>query len=156
MNSFRFPASFLFYSFSGISGLFPFCGYTPSARKMSFHGPGEFMEPQLFFSVRHGLQQLQSLHDGGEEGSSPVSGPDLQNSPSPVRHYFPNHGVEEKPKAFRHASLRVQPLFRIAFSRRSSLCNTCYFFTVIKQHRAVRKRDPRFSPLVNQQGNEKG
>jgi len=55
------------------------------------------------FSVRHGLQQLQSLHDIGEERSSPVSGPDLQNSPSPVRHYFPNHGVEEKPKAFRPA-----------------------------------------------------
>jgi len=70
---------------------------------MSFHGPGEFMGPQLFFSVRHGLQQFQSLHDRGEESPSPVSGPDLQNSPSPVRHYFPNHGVEEKPKAFRPA-----------------------------------------------------
>ena len=61
------------------------------------------MGPQLFFSVRHGLQQLQSLHDRGEERSSPVSRPDLQNSPSPVRHYFSNHGVEEKPKAFRPA-----------------------------------------------------
>jgi len=58
---------------------------------------------QVFFSVRHGLQQLQSLHDRGEERSSPVSRPDLQNSPSPVRHYFPNHGVEEKTDRFRPA-----------------------------------------------------
>jgi DNA-binding FadR family transcriptional regulator len=40
---------------------------------MSFHGPGEFMGPQLFFSVRHGLQQFQSLHDRGEEVIEQVS-----------------------------------------------------------------------------------
>ena len=26
MNRFRFPVAFLYYPFSGISGLFPFCG----------------------------------------------------------------------------------------------------------------------------------
>jgi len=48
-------------------------------------------------SVRHGLQQIQPLHDRGEERSSPVSGPDLQHGPPSVLHYFPNHGVEEIP-----------------------------------------------------------
>ncbi len=100
MNRFRFPVP-LFSFWSCILPAFsPVLWIPPSARKICFRVPGEFMGPQLFFSVRHGLQQLQSLHDGGEERSSPVSGPDLQHGPSPVRHYFSNHGVEEKPEAF--------------------------------------------------------
>ena len=70
---------------------------------IAFRGPGDSVEPLLFLSVRHGLQQLQSLHDRGKERPAPVSRPDLQHGPPSVRHYFPNHGVEEKPDAFRPA-----------------------------------------------------
>ncbi len=90
MNRFRFPASFLFYSFSGIS---PFEG--------TFHLHGRC--PSM---VQGNLWNRSfSSQSGMDCSSSSLFMTEAKRGPprSPVRHYFPNHGVEEKPDRFRPA-----------------------------------------------------
>lgn len=103
LNPFRLPVLFLSSPFPSFFDLFPFCRHVPSARKKTLPCRWRPMGPLCFFSVRHGLQQLQPLHDESKEISSPVSTPDFQHRPPSMIHNLSHHAVEEKTEALRSA-----------------------------------------------------